>query len=372
MYNKILNLEDFMLNEARIQYKRRYTENHPAKSFNSNTKIRTKVLERMKGKIITEDNLKEILTEIGASRAWFRKNKNLFEISENGISLSKTGKRMANHIVMPLNEADPEFTPDSINDVIQYVITNYKSITGSTEIKKDIDTKEISKIEKFLRKHEIKPDDFWSKWLEEVDESYQIYDINEALNEYKQKNKTKMKINENRKYVPTMKQFLNESRLNEAVVFEDEDREYVINDTDSSNSSEFKKIFKMGDEFKNMNQIDKSAKNFAKWAIGKDSDNESDELGDAYISVDFLEYTDKDTSGSAYNKVAGVIDGLDNGVFADDMLDNETSDPDLAHKALVILGVEFYNKFGYFNGAVLAELFSVYFDASLKGKRIWN
>lgn len=154
-------------NESRVQYKRRYTESHPAKIFNSNTKIRTKVLSAVSDKTLTEDELKGLLKELNANPRWFVRNSNLFKVTENGISLSGTGKKMSKHIIKSINEEDPitESVVTSTEDAVKHIIKNYKDITGTKYNRKEVPDSDIPKIERFLKKNKINVDEFWAAWL---------------------------------------------------------------------------------------------------------------------------------------------------------------------------------------------------------------
>jgi hypothetical protein len=91
-------LNESILNEARVQYKRQYTENHPARSMNSNTKVRGKVLSKIGDNVITEDELNGFLKELNAHPRWIRRNSHLLKVTEKGYVLSKEGKRMSKYI----------------------------------------------------------------------------------------------------------------------------------------------------------------------------------------------------------------------------------------------------------------------------------
>lgn len=163
-------VESNLISEARVKYKRKYTEKYPAKTFNSNTKIRTKVLSSMSDKTLTEDELKGLLKELNANPRWFKRNSNLFKITENGICLSKTGKRMAKHIVKPINEEPEDKTvTESVvtntSDAVDYIIKNYRKITGSKYNRNEVPEEDIPKIERFLKKNRINVDEFWATWL---------------------------------------------------------------------------------------------------------------------------------------------------------------------------------------------------------------
>lgn len=95
------NVAESVVNERNITIKRQYTENHPAVVVGKAAKIRNKVLEAIKdGKISQEefDNLlKEMTTD---SKRWLRRNSKHFNVSEDGISLSKSGKAILKSVMV--------------------------------------------------------------------------------------------------------------------------------------------------------------------------------------------------------------------------------------------------------------------------------
>lgn len=105
----VCNFEDF-LNEARLTYKRKYTDNHPEQTVYDRGPIREKVLSFVneKGKVSHKEMLeylKGINEETGGttSRKWINKNTSYFKIRErNGekfYTLSEKGKRVHNSIM---------------------------------------------------------------------------------------------------------------------------------------------------------------------------------------------------------------------------------------------------------------------------------
>ena len=90
---KLKKYNEFV-NEGRVIVKRQYTENHPARITNENTKIRNKVFSTIGDKIVTEEQLNKILKELNAHSKWIKRNATLFKVDENGISLSKSGKKI--------------------------------------------------------------------------------------------------------------------------------------------------------------------------------------------------------------------------------------------------------------------------------------
>ena len=78
----ILEMNEF-LNEKRVIVKRRYTEKHPAKNVSTAARIRNTVLEAIADGVITEEELKTILSELEANSRWLSRNTNLFNIDED-------------------------------------------------------------------------------------------------------------------------------------------------------------------------------------------------------------------------------------------------------------------------------------------------
>jgi len=102
------NFNDFInnLDESRkITLKRRYTENHPAIEAGKVARVRNKMLEAIADGKITQEEFDAILKEFSAdSGKWMRRNAKYFSVSEDGISLSKFGKRALSSITV--NESE--------------------------------------------------------------------------------------------------------------------------------------------------------------------------------------------------------------------------------------------------------------------------
>lgn len=89
-----MSFEGF-INERNITIKRQYTENHPAKTVGKAAKVRNKVLEAIKDGKLTKEELDVILREMTTDSArWMRRNSTYLNVNEEGISLSKLGKRI--------------------------------------------------------------------------------------------------------------------------------------------------------------------------------------------------------------------------------------------------------------------------------------
>ena len=101
---------DEFLNEARLTYKRKYTDTHPEQTVYDRGPVREKVFSFVneKGKVTHNEMInfiKGINEETGGttSRKWVNKNTSYFKIRErNGekiYSLSEKGKRVHNSIM---------------------------------------------------------------------------------------------------------------------------------------------------------------------------------------------------------------------------------------------------------------------------------
>lgn len=106
----VYNFNDFLINEARLTYKRKYTDNHPAGTVYDNAPVRERILSFVneKGKATQKEILefiKGVNEETGGAtnRKWLNKNTSYFKIRErNGekiYSLSEKGKRVHNSIM---------------------------------------------------------------------------------------------------------------------------------------------------------------------------------------------------------------------------------------------------------------------------------
>lgn len=103
--NPVLSFNEYILNEGRVVFKRKYTDLHPEKSVSSTGPVREKILSfvKEKGKVTHEELMefiKSVNEETGGqtSRKWVNKNTSYFRIVEkDGIktyALSSVGKRV--------------------------------------------------------------------------------------------------------------------------------------------------------------------------------------------------------------------------------------------------------------------------------------
>ena len=108
------------VSEARtIQTKRRYTESHPASSVGKTAKIRNKILEAIKDGRMTQSEFDRVVKEMSSDhKRWMKRNSNLFNVSEDGISLSGFGQKILKGITVNeivVTESFESFS-NSLND----------------------------------------------------------------------------------------------------------------------------------------------------------------------------------------------------------------------------------------------------------------
>lgn len=98
------NPMEYTTNESKIQLKRKYTENHPAITAGKFARVRNKMLEAIGDGKITQEEFESILKEFSNdSKRWSQLNKRYFSVSEDGISLSKFGKKILSKITVNEN-----------------------------------------------------------------------------------------------------------------------------------------------------------------------------------------------------------------------------------------------------------------------------
>jgi len=102
------NLEDFLKEGKKITIKRKYTENHPASTVGKTASVRNEVLKAVKDGVITEEEFSKIISKVSASpNRWRNTNSKYFNVSEDGIKLSKWGLRILSELDLPTLRAFP-------------------------------------------------------------------------------------------------------------------------------------------------------------------------------------------------------------------------------------------------------------------------
>lgn len=104
------------LHERHITVKRQYTENYPAIKVGKSAKIRNKVIEAVKDGKLTKEEFDAVLREMTVdSTRWIRRNATYFNVNEDGITLSKTGKRILAEL--STSEVNEKVTPFKLANV---------------------------------------------------------------------------------------------------------------------------------------------------------------------------------------------------------------------------------------------------------------
>jgi hypothetical protein len=102
------NLEEFLEEGKKITIKRKYTENHPASTVGKTASVRNEVLKAVKDGVITEEEFSKIISKVSASpNRWRNTNSKYFNVSEDGIKLSKWGLRILSELDLPTLRAFP-------------------------------------------------------------------------------------------------------------------------------------------------------------------------------------------------------------------------------------------------------------------------
>lgn len=105
--------EDFLEEGKKIQIKRKYTENHPASTVGKTASVRNEVLKAVKDGVITEEEFTKIISKLSTSpKRWRSSNSKYFNVSEEGVKLSKWGRRILSEVeeapklkAFPIHEA---------------------------------------------------------------------------------------------------------------------------------------------------------------------------------------------------------------------------------------------------------------------------
>jgi hypothetical protein len=98
---KKLGLSESLVNERNITIKRQYTDKNPAVTVGKSAKVRNRMLEAIKDGKISQEEFNTILKEMTTdSKRWLRRNAQCFNVSEDGISLSRTGSRILKNLMI--------------------------------------------------------------------------------------------------------------------------------------------------------------------------------------------------------------------------------------------------------------------------------
>ena len=104
----VLNKETAVVEARNIQTKRKYTDNHPAKTVGTSARIRNKILEAIKDGKMNQTEFDRIVKELSSDhKRWMKRNSKMFNVSEEGISLTKFGHTILKGITV--NESFESF-----------------------------------------------------------------------------------------------------------------------------------------------------------------------------------------------------------------------------------------------------------------------
>jgi len=83
---------EFLGEGKKLTLKRKYTESHPARTVGKTASVRNSVIEAIKDGVITKEEFTKIISELsGDHKQWKSRNKKYFNVSEDGVSLSRWG-----------------------------------------------------------------------------------------------------------------------------------------------------------------------------------------------------------------------------------------------------------------------------------------
>ena len=130
------NLEDFLKEGKKITIKRKYTENHPASTVGKTASVRNEVLKAVKDGVITEEEFSKIISKVSASpKRWRNTNSKYFNVSEDGIKLSKWGLRILSELDLPTLRAFPVCEATVVMDAIDPKSKTLKKLLKKYNVK---------------------------------------------------------------------------------------------------------------------------------------------------------------------------------------------------------------------------------------------
>lgn len=90
-----MKFEEFLNEKKKITLKRVYTEKYPEITVGMSASVRNKIIEAISDGKLTKEEFNSLVSELsGDSKRWLRRNAKYFNVSEDGVVLSKFGKRV--------------------------------------------------------------------------------------------------------------------------------------------------------------------------------------------------------------------------------------------------------------------------------------
>ena len=131
--------EDFLEEGKKITIKRKYTENHPASTVGKTASVRNEVLKAVKDGVITEEEFSKIISKLSTSpNRWRNNNSKYFNVSEDGIKLSKWGLRILSELDLPTLKAFPICEATVVMDAIDPKSKTLKKLLKKYKVKMKI------------------------------------------------------------------------------------------------------------------------------------------------------------------------------------------------------------------------------------------
>jgi len=127
------------LNERKVTLKRKYTENYPAITAGASARIRNKMLEAIADGKITQDQFNAMLSELSTdSKRWMKRNSKFFNVSEDGVTLTKSGSRILKQIKtekptmrkLVMESFNDFVSNDDVNENVEMINERYVKSVG--------------------------------------------------------------------------------------------------------------------------------------------------------------------------------------------------------------------------------------------------
>lgn len=148
---KELGIKESVVTESRITLKRQYTENYPAKTVGKHAAIRNKIIEALKDGELTKEDFDQLISGLTEdSKRWLRRNAQFFNVGEEKVALSATGKK----ILKSIDEAGYRPMSDEERSKKQYKDQQLKKLQDLK--KKEDEGKRLKALQQKLHQAKLK------------------------------------------------------------------------------------------------------------------------------------------------------------------------------------------------------------------------